>query len=94
MRPLPDTPEPYRVRLSIEAGRQAAQLAPVSRDRLGRRLLDLADMAAFAAGYLLSVTHLESLVSESEGVSIKYEIDDGARTLTVREIVAEKPTAR
>lgn len=88
MRALPDTPEPYRIRFSPGADRQAAALLPDARERLNRRLLQLADLASFAAGYVLSVSQIDSLVADAEGLSIKYAVDDAAHTLTVLEITS------
>ncbi|HZX96095.1 MAG TPA: hypothetical protein VFE90_16360 [Myxococcales bacterium] len=42
---LPETPEPYRIRFSVDARQQAAALPPDARQRLGHRLIDLADRA-------------------------------------------------
>jgi mRNA-degrading endonuclease RelE of RelBE toxin-antitoxin system len=86
VRALPDTPEPYRIRFSPTADRQAAALPSDARERMRQRLIQLADLAAFAAGYVLSASKLDSLVAEAEGLSIKYIVDDAAKTLTVLEI--------
>jgi len=42
---LPETPEPYRIRFSVDARQQATALPPDARQRLGHRLIDLADRA-------------------------------------------------
>ena len=84
---LDDTPpEPYRIRFSATAQKQAVALQTGARARLNGRLLQLADLASFAAGYSLPVSEVARLIADLDGLSIKYEIDDRARTLTLLEI--------
>lgn len=87
MRRLDDSsPEPFHIRFSPGAIKQVAALAAAARERLSRRLLQLADLAAFATSYSITVSHVESLLANTEEVWIKYEVDDVARTLTVVEL--------
>ena len=89
MRNLEDPPEPYRIQFSPNARPETATFSGPARERLNRKLLQLADLAAFAAGYSISVSQTESLVADTGGVSIEYRVDDSARVLTVLKIAAE-----
>src|SRR5437763_3882859 len=79
-------PAPFHIKFSTTAMQQAHALTPASRQRLTERLLQLADLAAFAIGYSITVAHIEKLVADVQGISIRYEVDDHARTLTVLEL--------
>jgi mRNA-degrading endonuclease RelE of RelBE toxin-antitoxin system len=86
MRALPSTPEPYTVRLSPLAAKQLAELPPGLQSQAHSHLSQLADLASFAAGYSLSVDKINSLVADSGGISIRYDINDAGRSLTVLEL--------
>src|SRR4051794_16908388 len=80
------TPEPFGIQFSATAYAQLAALPPSARERLNRRLFQLADLAAFAVGYCISMAGMESMVADTEGLSIRYQINDDSRTLTVLQI--------
>jgi hypothetical protein len=82
------TPDPYRVRFSATAAQQAAALARPAKDRLGKKLVQLADLAAFARAYSLNVTKVGSMVADSDGLEIRYEVNDSTFILTVLEIAS------
>ncbi len=78
--------EPYVIRFAPRAEGQAAALSDAARGRLDRQLAQLAELAVFAKGYSLELSSLGPLVADVQGLSIEYEVDDTARTLTVVEI--------
>jgi mRNA-degrading endonuclease RelE of RelBE toxin-antitoxin system len=86
MHAVESTPEPYRVRFSAAAAQQAAALARPAKERLGRKLVQLADLAAFARAYSLNVEKIGSMVADSDGLEIRYEVNDTSFVLTVLEI--------
>ncbi len=87
MRNLDDTtPEPYHIKFSTSAMEEAAALSPDLRKHLSHHLIQLADLAAFAARYSIKLSQVESMVADMDGLSTRYEVDERARTLTVLEI--------
>lgn len=86
MRALSDAPEPYTITLTPLAGSQLARLSREMQAQARANLLQLADLAAFAAGYSLSVSKMNSLIADNGGLSIRYAIDDAKRSLTVLEV--------
>src|SRR4051812_14912434 len=87
MRSLDDTtPEPFRIQFSAAAYKQRAELPHGALERLDRRLFQLADLAAFAVGYSISMAGMESMVADSEGLAVRYQVNEESRTLTVLEI--------
>ncbi len=88
MRVLDETPHPYRVRYTDDAAEQVRGLPAHAREALHHRVLQLADLASFAAGYALPISKIESLVADADGLSIRYQVDDLTRTLTVLAVTA------
>jgi mRNA-degrading endonuclease RelE of RelBE toxin-antitoxin system len=86
MRVLDHSPAPYATRLTATAAQQLARLPREKQDRARNNLLQLADLAAFAAGYSMQAGHLSSLVADAGGISIRYHVDDRGRSITVLEV--------
>ena len=84
-----ETPLPYRIRFSDTAAKQVEDFDVSSRERLDWKALELADLAAFAVGYSVSMPGLEALFADLEGMSIRYEVDNAAKTLTILSVAFE-----
>jgi mRNA-degrading endonuclease RelE of RelBE toxin-antitoxin system len=85
MRVLDEAPTPYATHLTPGAAQQLAKLSREAQQRARANLLQLADLAAFAAGYSLPVKNMSSLIADAGGVSIRYQVDDANRGITVLE---------